>query len=356
MSRLLTALILFLTQPALSAELQWHGFADIVAAQTNTQDFLNDLNNHEEELGIDPESRLGLNLIADLADDFTFAAQILARGSNNGAYTLAADWVFATYRPSDTYSFRIGRQNNPAFLYSEQLDVGYTYLWVRLPADIYGYYPVKAMNGLSLLYDLPIGDNNNLQIQIFGGSGDTSFTTNSLVLEAQSHRIRGAEISWTTDTSKLRGAYIANNPIATLDVGSGPVLADFGTFEVTAIGGYANFGKFILTSEASHIVSEGAVLKKVHAVYASLGYQVTSALTPYVMYSTARDFEGQLFITPGPPMKVKENQHSYMIGVNYKINPSVVLKAEYMNYQEKFTGSGGENTAEAASASMDMIF
>ncbi|WP_198097176.1 hypothetical protein, partial [Clostridioides difficile] len=90
-------------------------------------------------------------------DSLDFAGQLVARGSDGGNYNVQADWLFLTYRPNDELKFRGGRQIAPIFLYSEQVDVGYTYLPTRLPYEVYGTVPVKSVTGVGVIYAKRLG-------------------------------------------------------------------------------------------------------------------------------------------------------------------------------------------------------
>lgn len=340
-----------------AVDLQIRGFADIVGAQTNTDFPMNDLGTKEKHLGFDPESRLGLNLSADIGDDLVFASQILARGSDRGAYKLLADWIFVTYKPHENWNLRAGRQISPAFLYSEQIDVGYTYLWVRLPYELYGFYPIKSFNGASGIYTLPVGD-YRFQAQLFGGSGESVIEEGSYVIEARQTEVRGVDFRLSSENLKFHAAYIAGRAQVKLPPNT---IQDFGTLEVLSAGFSIDYGKFIGVAEFSNMISEGDALKVVKGAYGSIGYRVTDKLTPYLMYSSAHKVNGLFFMNPSldplaTPTIFMKRQDAYMAGLNYKANPSLVFKTEYMRTQQIYEDPSVDYGADTYSVSMDIIF
>lgn len=342
--------------PIQAIDLQIHGFADIVGTQTNTDFTLNDLGNHADQLGFDPESRLGLNLSSAVADGYIFAAQILARGGDKGAYKLLADWIFVTYKPSDRVMIRAGRQINPAFLFSEQVDVGFTYLWTRLPYELYGNYPIKSFNGISMAYIIPIG-NYTFKTEILGGSSDIDIEKPNYSVESRADNMRGIQLTLNSDQTEFRMAYIANNSEATI---TGAGLVDFGTIQLYSVGANINWNKFILFIEGSRMDGNAASIRSVTSAYMSLGYKFESNFTSYITYAMANDYNGTIFtnptISPAVPTTTKDAQHSLIVGVNYKPNPSVVLKGEYMRSELEFKDSTKDFGANTFTATMDIIF
>ncbi|MES2768752.1 MAG: hypothetical protein V4596_06360 [Bdellovibrionota bacterium] len=349
-----------------ASDLRIYGFADIVGSQSTSPYTLGAIGNTDRYITLDPESRLGLNLSSDLGgDEFRFAGQLLAKGNDEGSYELSADWIFVTYKYTDDFSIRVGRQINPIFLYSEQIDVGFTYLWVRLPAEVYETFPVKSFNGASLLYSTAIGD-YRFQAQIFGGAGDVSIDQVNGKVYGAAQNTRGVEFLLSGDNMKFHITYIGTNADGTLTTystgPSGPptvTLIDFGTFHVVSSGGSVDFEKFFFATEATRaLVEGGGYVRSFTGAYASLGYHISPKLTPYLTFAWQGSLNGLAYMFPDPSVSTstKKDQHSFMLGVNYKATPSLALKGEYMRTQQNYEDSLKSYGANTYTVAMDIIF
>ena len=355
--------ILLSQSTAFGRDLHIYGFADLVTSQVSTENQIVSTQNNGKNLNVDPETRLGLNLSADLSADFKFAGQLLAKGNDEGTYSLNADWIFMTYRHNDNFSFRFGRQINPAFLFSEQIDVGFTYLWVRLPYEVYGSLPVKSFNGASVIYNLPVSD-YNFQVQLMGGAGDISIRSRSGSYYGASNSTRGIELSLNSDSSKIRIAYMGINAEARLiNTASPPNVTvtsiDFGTFHAFMAGASLEWSKFLFFMEGARIVVEnGSAIRSSSSAYCSLGYQVTSKLTPYITYAWLGSLNGDLnrFVPLDPTTPVKKDQYSAMVGINYKVIPTLAVKSEYMRTQQNYNDSTFSFGANIYTVAVDFIF
>jgi hypothetical protein len=351
------------TSHALDLELR--GFADIVAERTNTFYPLNTLRNDGKHLTIDPESRLGLNLSAVLGNDVTFAGQLVGRGSTAGSYNLAADWLFATYRPLERLAIRVGRQISPVFLYSEQIDVGFTYLWARLPYELYGIYPLKSLNGLAFSYTYSLGD-YQLKGAVLGGGGDSTIEAAGVEIKSHAHDQKQFELALTSDHLKIHGSYIittsgvtgtASVPIAPGVTGTAQFPIALGKIQIAAAGVSYEDKNWSLLTETARFTTDETFVKSLSGAYASVGFHIDSKLTPYVMYAWQWGVNGTAFVFPDPTIQtLRTKQHSTMIGLNFKMTPSVALKAEYMKTQIDFADSSHNIAADTLSSSVDLIF
>ena len=351
-------------------DLQIRGFTDLVLSRVSSEMPFSFQGNHGSRFTFDGESRLGLNLSSEISDNMVFASQILAKGSDSGAYDLQADWIFVTFKPKDGFQIRVGRQINPVFLFSEQIDVGFTYLWVRLPYEMYTLFPVKQFNGLGVIYSAPFGD-YTLRTGLFAGGGDTTISTPTYKITGSQDDNKIVDISLVSETTKLRVGYGASNPRIVLNVPTtlastvaGPVKgtlvspADMGTLEFFSAGGSYDNKHIMGATEIGKIKGAGTFYRKATAMYASAGYHITERLTPYLTYAWLGDLESTAFVYPDNTVSttLEKEQNSGMVGVNYKLNASSVIKGEYMRTTEIFVDSSRNYVADSFTATLDFIF
>ena len=94
----------------------------------------------------------GLQVDARFADKFGATVQFkLAPASNNdNEYKGTVSWAFLSWRPTNDWLFRAGKQRIPLYLYSQTVDVGVTYDFARLPTEMYSIISSNDFTGLSL--------------------------------------------------------------------------------------------------------------------------------------------------------------------------------------------------------------
>lgn len=115
---------------------------------------------------IKPDSKLGLQGSVLFSDDFMLTGQVVSRGSRD--FDVNLEWVYLSYQVNDSNTVQLGRKRLPLFYYSEQQDVGFTYPWVHLPGQTYGWEAVNY-NGMNWSHSLQLGDWAGI-VNVFGGS------------------------------------------------------------------------------------------------------------------------------------------------------------------------------------------
>lgn len=115
------------------------------------------------------ETRLGLQGSTMLDEQVQLTLQMMSRGANG--YTPDVEWLYVTYYPSNDLDVQAGKMRMPVYMYSERMDVGFTYPWIRIPADAYSL-DVVNYNGLRVNY-LTGTENTRVRLSAYGGAYDT---------------------------------------------------------------------------------------------------------------------------------------------------------------------------------------
>lgn len=121
---------------------------------------------HQNTWSVKPDSKLGLQGSWQFSDDVMLTGQVVSRGSRDFAVNL--EWVYLSYQVNDENTVQLGRKRLPLFYYSEQQDVGFTYPWVHLPGQTYGWEAVNY-NGINWSRFLSVGEWTGL-LNVFAGS------------------------------------------------------------------------------------------------------------------------------------------------------------------------------------------
>ena len=148
---LASILLASLTFSSAHAEVRFNGFANIVAGQTSNDDLLW---GYEEDISFKQDSLFALQTTADLGENLTATAQIIARGENN--WEAEFEWAYLAYDINDQTRILAGRQRAPLYMFSDYLDVSYAYPWITPPEGVYDLELTK-FDGVILTHSFSLG-------------------------------------------------------------------------------------------------------------------------------------------------------------------------------------------------------
>lgn len=96
------------------------------------------------------DSVAGVQVDAKLSNQFSLTLQGKVAPSLNSDKDIDAtvSWAFLSWRPSNDWLVRIGRLRVPVYLHSESMDVGATFDFARLPAEVYASVQTTDGDGL----------------------------------------------------------------------------------------------------------------------------------------------------------------------------------------------------------------
>ena len=228
-SLLLTFFIISLTTNEALADLQIKGFGSIVAGSVIKGDgYIADYPNlgvYENKFDVSQETRLGLQAKAQIDDKLAATVQVMTRSAND--YDPEVEWLYASYKINSDNYFQIGRMRMPVYYYSDFMDVGYAYPWLRIPADTYSL-DITNFNGIKINTKKKFGDlfvkttlytgqeknqNDELMSYLF-----ESFTTN---IDRQFDNIFGVVLDTSINNVTLRATYTQSDMIETQTYGDG---------------------------------------------------------------------------------------------------------------------------------------
>lgn len=153
-----------------------------------------------------PNMVVGAQMDVAINERLRTSIQFVSRGLEQNE--LATEWAYFAYRATERLTLRGGRLRTPYYAYSDALDVGYAYPWVRPPLEIYNL-PVSSFEGFDTLYDFPVGDWLG-QVQAYYGSvtdSDPVLTGLKFTLD----QYQGLVFSLSQPDLTLRVAYHTTN-------------------------------------------------------------------------------------------------------------------------------------------------
>ena len=176
---LLSWVLLLAFSPIVYSDIGWDvsGFATVAAGKTNRDELL--YMDYDGDWSVDSDTMLGLQLVLEPLDRLSLTTQVVTRGhsfDDVGEYSTEIEWAFASYNLSDRARLRAGRLRTPYQYYSESLEVGYSYVWVRPPPNVYAFLfePFSHFDGVDLSYTY-YGDQVDLEFKGLYGSQEGAF-------------------------------------------------------------------------------------------------------------------------------------------------------------------------------------
>ncbi|MET0357172.1 MAG: DNA topoisomerase IV [Cellvibrio sp.] len=180
----------------------------------------------EEDLTFE-NNLFGLQVTGTVAENLTVTAQAIARTRNN--YSLNSEWAYLTWQASDTTRVRVGRLRSPFYLFSDSLDVGYSYAWISPPEESYGI-PFNNVDGVDVYTTATLGSFDTSFQAYFGGFSD-EVDFNGLMTSIKTRNQMGVVATLGKDWWTLRGGYHTTD--VWVDVNQVPLS------ETMTIGGFA---------------------------------------------------------------------------------------------------------------------
>ena len=155
------------------------GTVGVIHSDTDKADYLVDAF-HPDGAGrtrrtsADADSRVGLQLTANLSSRFTAVVQVVSEQRYDGTYRPAVEWANVKFQATPELSVRAGRVVLPIFMVTDSRKVGYANAWVRPPVEVYSLVPVTRNDGVDASYRTAVGEASNT-IQATFGRSDSRF-------------------------------------------------------------------------------------------------------------------------------------------------------------------------------------
>ena len=378
------AICAVLTSSYVNADVRINGFASIVGGKSLDSD--RSLYGYDDDISFKNESIFALQLSADLQDKLSATAQIVARGEDD--FDADFEWAYLTYEFTDQLQLSAGKMRVPFYRYSDFIDVGYAYRWIRPPESVYSL-PFSTYEGLSLLYNSQLGDwDSTLQVIYGGFDGDIETVTYND--EAELNDIAG--INWTLsyDWFSARAAYLTGDTSIQLgemnengDASAGAQInalesllrqsglntladdiaidEDKGTF--IGIGFSIDYNNVLFDTEYTQFEVENSVLTKQSQYYASIGYRMDEVTVHFTYEDNDDKHDSSRFdpIESVPSLNsainsvlyaLRSKGNVYTVGTRYDFHPSAAFKIDFSRYENDKTNTD----TDVLAVGIDLVF
>ncbi len=265
-------------------------------------------------------SKVAAHVTANFTPKVSAILQIDSEYRTDGTYAPEIEWLNVKYAFTPNIHVRIGRIALPTFMDSENHDVGYTYVWITPPVELYRQLSIPGSDGIDATYRFEIGDAGNTLKAIYGsnkherpnsetiskdmwGLFDTLEYGPATFHVSYQHR-RAATTSYQTG---LTGAWTQNS--------------DF------SVGASYDPGDWFVISEWMQRRST----TKIGAMYVSGGYRINK-FTPFFAYS--QNSPGSFYAYTIPPStaareRANRSQRTISLGTRWDFMRNYDLKIQY---------------------------
>ena len=369
-------LSLALSSPAaMAADYEINTFLSIGGAISDADGaYLQQISDH---VGMEYDSKYGVNLRTQLSEEIEGAAQLLANG-RDGTFDMEVEWAYVSYTLSDSLRLRIGKLNLQTFLLSDYIEVGFLYPWVRPPEEVYGLNPMRNFPGVELMHTAKFGD-KSLTSQFFIGSAQVDISA-----ATRFKALNGFGMNFQLDAPNYSLRIGGITPVVELQQGASTFDEEDRMYMVTAgytfdVSNFIGYGEYISVTADGET---GRIFPDQTGYYMTFGYQYQSWL-PYVTFAS-NDGESNYAALLADPASSAANgfqpnplilQDSISLGMRYDLNDYASIKFEVKNIDPTLdpalgagafnagwsidtTGAGGvtDDKYNVASITYDMIF
>lgn len=298
----------------------------------------------DEDSTFKEDTTLGIQISAPISDRFSLTGQLVARGVED--YELDASWAYASYEASDELTVRIGRLRAPFFYYSDYLEVGYAYNWIRPPEEVYRL-PFSTVDAVDAIYTTDLGGlESSFQVYYGRYNEDIEVSGTDVTFDMTNFFGGVATFTWENFTSRLSyhqadietvGFFLAPEPEKSWFAGAALIYDDgtnLAVFEYTTID-----NDWLAVDDDSWL-----------AMYAR---SLSDTLTAHITYANENDKQDE---AAQRTFGLINDQESYIAGLRYDIESNVALKFEVQYNNEKTKASSDGDEAMFYSVAVDMVF
>lgn len=272
----------------------------------------------------DQLSKFGAQLTYGVTDTVGLTLQTTAKAYGD-EWKANLEWAYLSWQSTDNLMMRFGRLRTPVYMYSESIDVGFSYPWLRLPDEVYSQVQLSNYEGADIVYNLPLSF-ATLSFQLAGGvAKNRDYYIYDEEFDIDYDNVFGSSVSLATnDFGTFRVGYVEADIDTEIsgsftdifgNPGTATLLAldkDKGKF--TSIGYQYDNGTWLTANEWTSRVIENDGSNSTDSFYLMGGRRFGDFLA-HVTYAQLDEDE--------------DRQSSWTLGLNYNILPTVVLKGEY---------------------------
>ena len=327
------------------------------------------VNGFDDDTGFSADNIVGLQLSKSVNDTTSATVQLVSRGSED--FNTEAAWAYVTYSPDENTDLRVGRLRTPFFYYSDFLEVGYAYNWIRPPEEVYRLDAFSSINGVDITRRFTLGSTDG-SVQAYIGRVLEKYEVNGTPYEIGLKNFAGLVVNMTYGNFGYRASAHTADVYSELVLGGTRDLDQvYGLATVNGVGEeFAVDGKttrfyemaatwdngdISAIAEVTALEHETATFLDDVATLYSVGKRFDST-TVHLSYTTMRYMKEDDAAVRAVQTLLERHESSWILGARYDYDAGTAFKFEIQQVDEKINyGAEGEKGL-LYSAALDLVF
>jgi len=266
------------------------------------------------------DTRIAGHVAANFNPKVSGVLQVVAEYNAEGTYQPEIEWANVKYAFSPDAYIRIGRIAVPTFMQSDNRDVGYTYVWVHPPIEVYRQLAITHSDGVDAMYRFEVGESMNTVKAILYGEN---------TLERETSKSDSKDMWGIFDTTEYGATtmHFSYQERLSATINSAGVTGPWIRNSDLSLGIQYDPGNWFVISEWL----QRKTTTKISAMYVSGGYRINK-FTPYMTY--AQNSPGSFLPGFPPPSqgtitRTNRAQSAVSLGVRWDFMKNTDFKFEY---------------------------
>lgn len=310
------------------------------------------------EVQLATDSLIGLQANARWNEQLEAVLQATSRLNPDNTWRPEITRGFARYQPDDAVMLRAGRIGYDIYLGADSRDIGYSYLTIRPPVEVYGVVPNDHFDGADATFTHPLGDGLGRAYVYAGRTSSSTVQPDGTRADIDGNKVWGGSLGYVYKSWDFRigaGTYLLGKAapvdplIAALSLTGVPESLALAN-ELARKGRKTNYFQASISYDEgpmqaqlflARLDAESAPGTKENLGYALLGYRL-GKFTPYTVFS-AVDSYADIMPTGLPNLPVfaalngaaeatqtalQATQHTFSLGVRIDIAPKMDVKLQ----------------------------
>lgn len=272
----------------------------------------------------DQLSKLAVQLRYGITDTLSVTGQLGTKPVQD-SWEAGPGNLYLAWQANDNLTLRGGRLGTPIYMYSETLNVGFSYPWLRLPEEVYSLVQLTSHDGGDVLYNRST-DIGTLSFQVAGGQAiKRDHYALDDMQELDYRDVFATNLALSTDNfGTFRVGYAEADLQITVDE---TITNVFGAQQNVVFNALdAQKGKF---SSVGHQYDNGTWLSAAEAVKLTVEHDNDAETNAFYIMGGRRFNDYLAHVTYGQLDESSGRQVSMTYGLNYSVTPTVTLKSEY---------------------------
>ena len=258
-------------------------------------------------------SLIAAHVNATFSPDLTAIFQVISEYNSNGNYRPEVEWANVKYAFTQDFYIKAGRFALPTFMDSDNHDVGYSFVWVHTPVELYQQMPITSLDGMNAVYRFPLGETVNT-VKLIAGQ-NTSETSLGII---NSRNMRGVFDNLDYGQTTFHLGYQQRSTSTQSEFAG----LNTGWVEASDLSAGISYdpGSWFFKSEWL----QDRTQYKTNAMYASAGYRMHQ-FTPYLTHSQSS--AAAAYGNSAPYLNMAQKTNS--AGVRWDFMKNFDLKVQY---------------------------